>query len=273
MSGLTLTLKTALSEGADFESALPASWASLPAADLATGTVRLARSGTVALGSLFDISGNPDGTLTFSGDLSRADRVGAGLAGGTVRVQGSVGDRAGAGMTGGRLEISGSAGNSTGEGMAGGAVLVRGNGGHRTGGAAPGRKRGMTGGEIVVLGSVGDETGASMRRGLVAVGGSAGACTGLSIIAGTVVVFGSIGRDAGLWGKRASIVSMGSVEMPATYRYDCELQPVYLRLLLLRLRNVFGVPVTAAQVDGYYRRFSGDFAESGKGEILAWSHQ
>ena len=121
------------------------------------------------------------------------------------------------------------------------------------------------------LGNAGDETGASMRRGLVAVGGSTGCCTLLSTIAGTVLVCGAIGADAALWNKRGSLIALGSVEPSATYRYACIIQPVYLRLLLRRLREVHGLPVTAAHIDGQFRRFSGDFSETGRGEILAWS--
>jgi formylmethanofuran dehydrogenase subunit C len=180
-----------------------------------------------------------------------------------MRVDGSVGDRAGAGLRGGRLEIAGNAGHSTGEGMSGGVIIVRGNTGNRAGAAAPGNKRGMTGGELVVLGSAGDETGAAMRRGLVAIGGSTGRCALLSGIAGTVVSCGAAGPDAALWNKRGSLICLGSVDPVVTYRYACVIQPVYLRL--------HGLPVTVEHINGRFRRYSGDFAETGRGEILAWS--
>jgi formylmethanofuran dehydrogenase subunit C len=271
MSGLRLTLRTPLRERIDLGPAFAAPWTGETAATFARRTAWSARSGPVPLGDLFSIDGSADGTMTLGGDLQQAERVGAGLTGGTVRIDGNVGDRAGAGMTGGRLELGGNAGNSTGEGMAGGTIIVRGNAGHRTGAAAPGRKRGMTGGELVVLGSAGDETGAHMRRGMVAVGGTTGCCTLLSTIAGTVVALGAIGPDAALWNKRGSLVALGTVEPSATYRYACLIRPVYLRLLLRRLRDVHGLPVTAAHIDGRFRRYSGDFSEIGRGEILAWS--
>ena len=59
----------------------------------------------------------PTARVTLSGDLHLAERVGAGLTEGAMRVEGNVGDRAGAGLRGGRLEIAGNAGHSTGEGM------------------------------------------------------------------------------------------------------------------------------------------------------------
>ena len=271
MSGLRLTLRAPLRERIDLGPAFAAAWIGAGATEIAGRDVWSARSGPLPLGDLFTVEGTPDGTVTLAGDLELAGRVGAGLTEGTLRVDGSVGDHAGAGLRGGRLEISGHAGHSTGEGMSGGVIVVRGNTGNRTGAAAPGRKRGMTGGELVVLGSAGDETGAAMRRGLVAVGGTTGSCTLLSGIAGTVVACGPTGPDAALWNKRGSLVCLAPVEPGATYRHACIIQPVYLRLLLRRLRDVHGLPVTAAHIDGRFRRYSGDFAETGRGEILAWS--
>ena len=271
MSGIRLTLRSPLAGRVDLRAAFAASWTAATPAELARREVWSARSGTVPLGELFAIDGTPDGSATLAGDLTLAERVGAGLAEGFVRVDGNVGDRAGADLSGGRLEIGGNAGDSTAEGMAGGLVIVRGSTGDRAGAAAPGRKRGMTGGELVILGNAGDETGALMRRGLVAVGGTTGCCTLLSTIAGTVVACGAVGAEAALWNKRGSLICLGSVDPSATYRYACVIQPVYLRLLFRRLRDVHGLPVTAAHIDGRYRRYSGDFSETGKGEILAWS--
>ena len=271
MNGLRLTLRSRLEERLDFGPAFAAAWATATAGEIARREVRSIRSGAVSLGDLFKVDGTPDGRATLAGDLTLAERVGAGLAEGLLRVEGNVGDRAGAELKGGRLEIGGSAGHSTGEGMSGGLLVVHGNTGNRAGAAAPGRKRGMTGGELVILGNAGDETGALMRRGLVAVGGTTGRCTLLSTIAGTVLSCGATGADAALWNKRGSLICLGLVEPSATYRYACVIQPVYLRLFFRRLRDLHGLPLTAAHIDGRFRRYSGDFSETGRGEILAWS--
>lgn len=271
MSGLRLTLRAALRERIDLGPAFASPWVAAAASDVAAREAWSARSGALRLGDLFTVDGTPDGTVRITGDLLLAERVGAGLTEGTIRVDGHVGDRAGAGLRGGRLDVNGNAGDSAGEGMSGGAIVIRGNSGNRAGAAAPGRKRGMTGGELVVLGNTGDETGAAMRRGLVAVGGSTGCCALLSTIAGTVVSCGAAGPDAALWNKRGSLICLASVEPAATYRYACTIRPTYLRLLLRRLRDVYGLPVSASHIDGQYRRYSGDFSETGRGEILAWS--
>jgi formylmethanofuran dehydrogenase subunit C len=129
----------------------------------------------------------------------------------------------------------------------------------------------MTGGELIVRGSAGAEAGAAMRRGLLVIVREAGNQTGVGMIAGTVVVFGSAGADPGLWSKRGTVVALGRITPPATYVYACTCQPAYLRLLLTRLRVRYGLPVRPRHLNGLYRRYSGDMAELGKGEILVWT--
>jgi formylmethanofuran dehydrogenase subunit C len=252
MSGLRARLRAPLRAAADFGEALAGDWGTLPAAELARRPVSIAGQGTVPLGELFDVTGQPDGTVRFVGDLSRADRLGAGMTAGAVVVEGGVGAEAGLGMAGGSIEVLGDAGP-------------------RAGAAAAEARRGMTGGELVVHGSVGDEAGALMRRGLLAVGGGTGPHAGAGTLAGTIVVFGALGPDAGLWSKRGSIVALGAVTVPATYRYACTYQPIHLRLILTRLRARYNLPVKPPHLSGYYRRYSGDLADLGKGEILAWT--
>jgi formylmethanofuran dehydrogenase subunit C len=270
MSGIRMRLRSELRDALDLAGAIATGWTSLGADDLARRRVWGPRLGPVEVGELFTVSGTADGTLHLEGDLRRAERLGAGLAEGTLIVEGDVGREAGALMAGGRLEIHGSAGDGVGLAMAGGVLVVMGSVGAGAGAAAAGAKRGMTGGELIIHGDAGDEAGARMRRGLVAVAGRAGRAAGLSMIAGTVVASG-FGPDAGLFSKRGSLVALGPVTPLPSYRLACITQPVALRLLLRRLRDVHGFAVTTAQLEGFYRRYSGDFAESGKGELLAWT--
>jgi formylmethanofuran dehydrogenase subunit C len=251
VSGLEATLKTRLRQRADFSEVLAAPWTTLSAAELAQRPVHLERDGRVDLGELFELRGEPTGQIRFTGDLELGDRLGAGLGEGEVVVDGSVGREAGLGMAGGTLVIEGDAGP-------------------RAGAAPAGFTRGMTGGELIVRGSVGPEAGSTMRRGLLAIGRAAGSGTGLGMIAGTVVVCGQAGPDTGLWSKRGSVVALGSVAPPVTYVYACTFQPLYLRLMLTRLRSRYRLPIKRAHLTGLYRRYSGDMAELGKGEILEW---
>jgi formylmethanofuran dehydrogenase subunit C len=249
--GLTARLKSSLRQRADFSEVLADSWTVLSAAAMAQRPVYLERDGKALLGELFDITGNANGHIRFTGDLATIDRLAAGLTSGHVTVEGNVGAEAGLGMSGG-------------------ALVIQGNAGDRAGAAPPGFKRGMRGGELIVRGSAGLEAGAAMRRGLLVIARAAGDRAGLGMIAGNIVVFGPAGSNTGLWSKRGSVVALGSITPPPTYTYACTYQPIHLRLLLTRLRNQYGLAVQRRHFTGFYRRYSGDIAELGKGEILVW---
>jgi formylmethanofuran dehydrogenase subunit C len=250
--GLVAQLKASLQQRADFSEVLAASWTHLSPREMAERPVYLERDGRVPLGDLFEVTGSPAAHIRFSGDLQQADRLGAGLSEGEVKVEGHVGREAGLALAGGSLDIEGDAGP-------------------RAGAAPLGFKRGMTGGELIVRGSAGPEAGATMRRGLLVVGKSAGARTGLGMIAGTVVIFGAAGGETGLWSKRGSVVALGKITPPSTYSYACTYRPTLLQLLLTRLTVRYGLSVQRRHFTGLYRRYSGDMAELAKGEILEWT--
>lgn len=249
--GLVARLRKPLKTRVDLGEVLPGNWVGLGAVEVSKRPALLGGD-AVPLGELFEVNGKPAGRLRFEGDLAMADRIGAGLGEGELVVDGSVGD-------------------ATGTGMSGGVIDVRGDAGARTGGAADDARRGMTGGELVVRGNTGPEPGSRMRRGLVVVTGDVAGHAGPGMIAGTVLVFGSTGRSPGRWSRRGSIVALGRVEVPPTYRYACTYQPDHIRLTLLRLRTRYGITVDDRYVSGLYRRYSGDLADLGKGEILAWA--
>ena len=250
MSGLVARV-TVPGEPADFSAVLAGAWTALTPAELVRRPVVVAGRGELPLGEVCELTGTPDGTVRFTGDLSRVIRLGAGLTEGALLVDGSVGDEVGLGMAGGSIE-------------------VRGDAGARAGGAAPEARRGMTGGELVVHGSAGESAGALMRRGLLAVGGRVDHHAGAGMIAGTVIAFGDVGAAAGLWSKRGSIVALAGVTIPSTYRYACTYRPPHVRLLLTHLRRRHKIDVDERFVDGLYRRFTGDVSTVGRGEILAW---
>ena len=255
MSGETvLTLRAPLRHRVD---AAGIAWAALRGLDpaaIGSQEVWVEGEGRATLGDLFEVGGAPAPAphLRLVGDLRLMDGIGCGL-------------------TGGRLTVDGDAGWYLGRGMRGGAIEVRGNAGPHAGGAQPGAKRGMTGGEIVIRGSAGPYAGAALRRGLIVIEGDAGEGAGRGMLAGSVLVFGSIGATPGLWSKRGSIVALGPVTPPAAYRYTCTYRPPHLLVTLTYLQRRYRVPATAEQLAGRYRRYSGDLAELGAGEILAWT--
>jgi formylmethanofuran dehydrogenase subunit C len=209
-------------------------------------------AGRTRLGDLFEVAAAPGERLRLVGDLALLDGIGAGLGGGSVVVEGNAGWYLGQGMRGGSIE-------------------VRGNVGPHAAAALPGAKRGMTGGDVIVRGSAGPGLGAGCRRGLVAVEGDIADGAGRAMLAGTVVAFGAVGAEPGLWSKRGSIVALRSVAPPTTYRYACTYRPSYLPVTLGYLKRRYGCPVKPEHLSGLYRRYSGDLAELGAGEILEWT--
>lgn len=204
------------------------------------------------LGELFEIQGERAARVHIAGDVGGVDRLGAG-------------------MTGGLLVVEGSAGHGVGLAMRGGAIHVLGSAGDEVGGAEPGASRGMTGGEIIIDGSVGANAGACARRGLIVVGGDTGTGAARGMIAGTLIVLGNAGRDAGAWNKRGTLLVIGTVDVSLTYRFACTYRPLFARLTLRSLRARYGLPIDEQWITGRYDRYSGDMAELGKGEILRWA--
>jgi formylmethanofuran dehydrogenase subunit C len=252
MSGIVATLKAPLRQRGGYAEVLAGQWTRLSARELAEKPVYLERDGQVPLGDIFELKGAPNNRIRFVGNLELANQFAAGLTEGEVIVEGNLGAEAGIALAGGALDIHGDAGP-------------------RTGAAPLGFNRGMTAGELIVRGSAGAEAAAGMRRGLVVIVGNAASRAGLGMIAGNVVVFGSAGVDCGLWSKRGTVVALGAITPPVTYSYACTYQPPHLKLLLKRLKVAYGLPVRSRHLTGFYRRYSGDMAELGKGEILEWS--
>lgn len=250
--GVVAHLRAPLKQRADFSDVLSGAWSALSSRELAQRPIYLESDGAVTLGDVFELKGEPMGRIRFTGDLVNADRLGAG-------------------MTEGEVVVESSLGNESGLALAGGSIVIEGDVGPRAGAAPLGFKRGMTGGELIVRGSAGPGAGATMRRGLLVIGRKAGEQTGLGMIAGTIAVFGAAGADSGLWSKRGTVIALGQITPPPTYVYACTYQPVHLRLLLTRLGRLYGLPVRPRHLKGFYRRYSGDMAELGKGEILTWT--
>ena len=80
-----------------------------------------------------------------------------------------------------------------------------------------------------------------------------------------------VAAGAALFNKRGSLVALGEIDVPATYRYACEYRPPHVRVSLLYLARRHRIAVDPLQVAGLYRRYCGDATAPGKGEILVWS--
>ena len=222
------------------------------------------------LGDFFDVRGGRAARVRVTGNASRVDGLGAGMSMGELEIDGDAGRGVWQQMSGGTIRVGGSAGDGAGMSMSGGTLRIDGNAGDDVGGALPGASRGMTGGEIVVRRAAGKRVGACARRGLIIVRGDAGDDAAHAMIAGSVIVFGNVGRGAAASSKRGTLVVLGDVDVPLTFRYACTFRPPHLRLVFEHLRRHHGMLVDDAHVNGVYRRYSGDMAELGRGEILQW---
>ncbi len=219
------------------------------------------------LGDFFEVNGERSSEIEIDGAIERVKWIGSGMTRGRIVIHGDVGMHAGAYMRGGEIVVEGNADSFLGVEMEGGLIRVMGNAGHRTGAAYRGSKYGMRGGVIVVEGNVGYEVGAYMRRGLIVIRGNAEDFLGARMAAGTICLFGQAGLRTGGGMQKGTIVCMHPVELLPTFAYDCTYAPVFLRILFKGLTRL-GIGATPQQADGVYRRYHGDLAEIGKGEIL-----
>lgn len=267
---VTLTLHAPLDRTVEAESITPDRCAALTEREIAELPVWEGHRER-RIGDLFTVHGGRSARVRVTGALEHVDAIGQGMTMGELVIEGDVGRDVGARMRGGTLTVHGNARDGAGVEMVGGSLQITGNAGNRAGASRLGASRGMLGGELIVHGSAGAETGASARRGLIVICGDALERTGQRMIAGSVVVLGSTGPDAGQWSKRGSVVVGRDVELPATYVYDCTYRPPALRLLFTYLRRRYALSIDDRYVTGRYRRYSGDLAELGKGEILQWA--
>jgi len=222
------------------------------------------------LADFFRVTGDAtDETVHWSGDLSGAHWIGAGMAGGTIVVDGHAGRHVGSRMRTGHVEVTGNVGDWLGGEMRGGKIVVRGDAGHLVGAAYRGSARGMTGGTLLVHGNAGNEIGFAMRRGLLAVAGHAGDMIGFNMRAGSIFVFGACGIRHGAGMRRGTIGLFGSesVALLPTFRRACQGRFEFLTLLDRTLRR-HEFPAPRALGDMELMLCSGDLLEGGRGELL-----
>ena len=269
MSGVRLTLRAEPVVALEAPGVRPDLFARLTEAEIARLPAWHGKE-AVRLGDFFEVRGGQADDVRIEGDVQRVKRLGAEMAGGRLAISGRAGRHAGAGMTGGRLVIEGDADDCTGTSMRGGILEVRGNAGAQFCGVLPGSSRGMAGGVALVHGSVGEGAGERLRRGVIAVAGNAGAYAGAHMLAGTLLVTGSLGRGAGVGMKRGTLVAGSTLELLPSFRFACQYRPSFLPLLFQSL-EAHGFEVAAHLHTGAFRRYGGDFAELGRGEILQWT--
>ncbi|MGX7703340.1 formylmethanofuran dehydrogenase subunit C [Methylobacterium sp. Gmos1] len=259
----TLTSREALPERLDLAGITPAALAGLSERDAARLSVGTSRRGLV-LGDCFSLHLDGSEELRILGATDRLDRVGAGLSLGRIVVEGDVGQRLGAGMTGGTLTVSGSAGPFAGTAATGGTIRVAGDAAEGAGGAIHGAACGLDGATLVIGGAAGDRLGDRMRAGLIVVK-TAGAHVGSRMIAGTIVA-DAIGDHPGYGMRRGTLVTAHHGALLPTFVETGRQDLVVLRLLAKSLEAM--APEAAALLRAPLRRYGGDLATLGKGELF-----
>lgn len=266
MSSLTFSLREEPAQRLDLSPLIAQNLAGKTIAEIERielGTTRV----RVTVGEVFRIrEGDPD-TIVIDGGHARFDRVGMGMASGSIRVEGEVGVEAGRMMSGGALIIGGDAGPFAGSGMKGGTLNIEGGAGERLGGPLSGETIGMSGGLLHVRGDAGPRAGDRLRRGFILIEGRAGAYAGSRMIAGTLAIGGEAGDLPGyLMGRGTILLGRGATLFSPSFG-DCgEHDLVAARLLANHIAQ------TSAKLASPFRRplrrLAGDLAALGKGEIL-----
>lgn len=213
---------------------------------------------------LFELRGIDGSHLVFDGDCRALRRLGAGMATGNLTVHGDAGDEVGLDMSGGAIHVQGNAGRLAGAQMRGGLIDIAGDCGDCAGGALAGARQGMRGGLLHVHGNAGDRTGEGMRRGVLLVDGDTGDFAGARMLAGTLILGGSVGAHAGFGLKRGTLLLCHHRARMPGYFNDCGAHEfAFLTLLSRALADRLDLPAAPL-----WRRWCGDLAEGGHGEIL-----
>ena len=263
---LVLTLRERPDQRLDMSPLVPDVLARMSAAEIGRIALQTTRT-PVTVADTFRLRLGDVSHIRIEGACDRLDQIGQGMTVGEIVVEGDVGAQAGRLMRGGSLIVRGNAGPWAGSAMTGGKIEIAGSAGDHLGGPFAGETVGMRGGVIVVRGSAGARIADRMRRGTIVVEGECGAYAGSRMIAGTVVLLRRAGPLPGYLMKRGTIVLGQDCEAMSPTFIDCGAHT----LVAMRLLADFVGPHSrraAACLAGPLRRYAGDMAVLGKGEIF-----
>ncbi len=222
----------------------------------------------VRVDTLFKITGDDAQHIVIAGSFNKLDYIGKELDGGKISVEGDAGAYLGQGMKSGLIHVQGNAGLYAGCEMKEGLIEIDGNSEDFLGGALPGNKQGMRGGAILVKGNVGERAGDHMRRGLILIEGDAGDYCGSRMVAGTIAVLGQTGRHLGYAMRRGTLLLWNKPQLSATFN-DCGSHTLAFLPILFSSFKKFNSRFADSMVAfNRVRRYGGDMAGMGKGEIL-----
>ncbi len=269
MSALILTLKETPRQRVDLSPLAPdflkgKSSVEISAIELSIGNRRL------RVGELFSLSGDDSSSLVIKNSCDKLDRIGQAMNTGSITVHGDAGAYLGFAMKNGAVTVHGNVGAYAASGMKNGLLHIRGNTDDFLAAAIPGDRHGMVGGMVIVTGNAGDRVGDYMRRGAVLIEGNAGDYCASRMLAGTIAVLGKAARLAGHSMKRGTLLlNSMPTELPATFN-DCGTHHLNYLTLLIKSWQSLDSKFALLEPRSRVRRYMGDLANAGKGEILVW---
>lgn len=179
----------------------------------------------VKLREIFDVSvegsstGIDDVKIIIKGNAYRIKRIGEGMTGGEILVEGNVDMRCGSTMRGGKITIKGNADSWTGQEMVGGEIIIEGDAGNYIGSGYRGALNGMSGGKITIKGNAGLYLGEKMNGGEIVVEKDADMLAGLEMSGGKITIKGNAIMPGGEM-TGGDIIVMGTViDRLPTFKY------------------------------------------------------
>lgn len=269
MKPLILTLRARPEQRLDLSPLIPHRLAGKTAGEIERIELQTTRH-RVIVADVFRLRTGSHEQIHIEGGCDRLDRIGEGMTGGEIAVDGDVGSQAGRAMAAGHLMIRGNAGPLAASGMRGGVLEIAGAAADRLGAPLPGETTGMRGGVVVVRGSAGERAGDRMRRGTIIIEGGAGPYAGSRMIAGTLVVRQTAGPLPGYLMSRGTIILGQGCDVLAPTFVDCGVHDLVATRLLRAFVSAYSMRA-AAFLKVPLRRLAGDTAALGKGEILLWN--
>ena len=217
---------------------------------------------------LFTVSGFDTQNILIEGGFNKLDFIGKELDGGSITVHGDAGAYLAINMKSGTVKVTGNVGSYAGCEMKNGYLQIDGDAGDFLGGALPGNKQGMKGGTVLVKGNAGARAGDHMRRGQILIEGNAGDYCGSRMFAGTIAVMGNTGRFLGYAMRRGTLLLWNQPQLTATFN-DCGSHTLaFLPLLFASFKALNSRFADTSLAFNRVRRYGGDMAETGRGEVL-----
>ncbi len=272
MSIVTLTLKSPLSLRVDVSSLLPHVLESMSVNAIEVMPLMMGNR-DVKVGDLFNVAKRTTDTaqaiLHIVGDAAKLDHIGAAMQSGMLIVEGDAGDFAGREMKNGNLHIHGSTGLYAACSARNGTITIGSNAGDWLGAPLPGGTYGLRGATVIVRGNAGARAGERMRRGLICIDGNAGTFCASRMVAGTICVAGKVGERPGFGLLHGSLLLTQEPEHMLPSFGDCGVHDFgFLKLLAPELVKHRAKFAKVLEKSAKARRFAGDLAVDGKGELL-----